>query len=554
MERGIIFKAKTVDEAIEKGLKQLGQTKEEVTIEILKKGRKGILSLGSLDAEVRISSKSKPVKKETTFESTDRGTAKIGKVWVENGEIHCSDPDEGELYVHIPATIQLYKNNTLMKEKTTISEKDKLKLEFKKEEIPTKWSIELAKNKVTATIKVIPGSISTYVLRNQKPASEITLEATQEINPNLTLTTVDIHEKLKSMGVSYGIQEEQIEKACSTEVNEQYIIAQGEPPIEGKHGWLEYKVLINEGKRFKEREDGSIDFREGKDIPSITSGTDIAIIHDPVPGKEGKAVTGESIPPQPVLPLQVRVGDGAKIIDSKIVATSMGRPSTQKRGNIVIVNVVPKLEHQGDVSMSSGNIKFNGDILISGNIEEHMEITAIGNIEVKGTTSEAKLKAGQSAIHYSNVISSEIIAGNIDKAVVEIIKENQLLELLDIPCDLGVSVQSPSVMNSFIISSGDVVITKQGCYNCTIYALGAIEINGFLRGGGVFAGQGVTINEAGSKGGTPTFITVPHDQTIIIKNVFAETTIQIGKRRYKFTKDMTNIVARIDEEGGLAIR
>ena len=220
----------------------------------------------------------------------------------------------------------------------------------------------------------------------------------------------------------------------------------------------------------------------------------------------------------------------------------------QKRGNTAIITVLPKLDHRGDVGLESGNLRFNGDIVISGNVENHMEVVANGSVEIRGTASEAKIKAGQSITHYSNVIASEILVGQ----QVEIM--NQLLEQSNVEAEIGVFVQMPSAINSTIYSSGDVFINKQGCYNCTIFAKGSVEVKGFVRGGRLFAGLGARLEEAGSKGGTPTLICVPHDQIITIKNVFSETTIQIGKRVYKFTKDMTNIVARIDEQGSIAIR
>lgn len=48
------FSAKTVDEAIAKGLAQLGVNRESVQIEIVREGSRGLLGLGSEDAIVRL--------------------------------------------------------------------------------------------------------------------------------------------------------------------------------------------------------------------------------------------------------------------------------------------------------------------------------------------------------------------------------------------------------------------------------------------------------------------------------------------------------------------
>lgn len=66
VERSLNVNAKTIDEAIERGLAQLGLPRDQVEVEIIKEGKRGVFGLGSEDAQVRL---------------TPRGTAstEIGK-------------------------------------------------------------------------------------------------------------------------------------------------------------------------------------------------------------------------------------------------------------------------------------------------------------------------------------------------------------------------------------------------------------------------------------------------------------------------------------------
>ena len=55
MEKSVIKTGKTVDEAIEAALSELGCTKEEATIEVVDEGTEGgFLGLGRKDAEVKV--------------------------------------------------------------------------------------------------------------------------------------------------------------------------------------------------------------------------------------------------------------------------------------------------------------------------------------------------------------------------------------------------------------------------------------------------------------------------------------------------------------------
>lgn len=50
--------AKTIDEAIELGLAQLGLTREQVDVEIIKEGKRGVFGIGSEDAQIRLTPRS----------------------------------------------------------------------------------------------------------------------------------------------------------------------------------------------------------------------------------------------------------------------------------------------------------------------------------------------------------------------------------------------------------------------------------------------------------------------------------------------------------------
>ena len=61
--REIEVSAKTVDEAIKSALEQLEMDKDQVEVVVLKKGRSGVLGMGSEDAVVKVKPKEKPLAK-----------------------------------------------------------------------------------------------------------------------------------------------------------------------------------------------------------------------------------------------------------------------------------------------------------------------------------------------------------------------------------------------------------------------------------------------------------------------------------------------------------
>lgn len=67
MEEKNVFSGKSVDEALDEGLKTLGLTLDEVDYQIVDEGKKGFLGLGSVEAKVKITPKLDDGKKTCAF-------------------------------------------------------------------------------------------------------------------------------------------------------------------------------------------------------------------------------------------------------------------------------------------------------------------------------------------------------------------------------------------------------------------------------------------------------------------------------------------------------
>lgn len=72
--RSVEARAKTVDKAISKALAELGVTRDEVEIEILNPGSRGLLGLGAEDAVVRVSITAEPTASERDVEAVGEET------------------------------------------------------------------------------------------------------------------------------------------------------------------------------------------------------------------------------------------------------------------------------------------------------------------------------------------------------------------------------------------------------------------------------------------------------------------------------------------------
>jgi uncharacterized protein len=444
----IVSKGKDINEAISIGLKILGAAKREVDIEIVQqesrgfmgiRGKRAVVKLTKLDAVPSKKSNDEIDVFNTLEKIIDKDHAEMpepvaeepkgppadslaGKVWVENGRLQCKASPNHFPMVTIGEGIKLYKNDQLVNEKTVIvSELDVYELKVKSEEKETRWSVKMDSQKLTVNVKVEPGYTINRKIADAEADHHIELQIEEKKEVLNTLQYSDLMSKLENLRVIHGFHQDEIVRASQTEVEGTFLIAEGIKAQPGKDGWVELKVNvddINDGP--KETKGGRVDFRETKTLPNVERGQVVAIIHPPMPGKMGYTVTNEPLPAKQTHPVVIRSGNGVSVVDDKIVATESGRPQVEERGKLVKVAILPKLVHEGNVDLSSGNIRFKGDVEIVGEVDERMVVEAEGDVIVHKTVTNATITSSGAVVTYGNIISSEVSAGKSNLLVVEL--------------------------------------------------------------------------------------------------------------------------------------
>jgi uncharacterized protein len=457
MEQTVISKGRNIDEAINVGLEVLQSKRDEVMIEIIQKETKGILRIGSKPAIVKLTkiAKQKEEPDHHNYGHLEEAIKSIavhahepihagekekhkqqempkpfaqneleGKVWVKDGKIFCRPSPLRYPTITVGRGVKLFKNNQLVTDTTVVTENDRLEIKTEEEIVETKWNITVDENKLNVILHVEPGMRKSFVIKDIEPDYHIELNAEEQIEICNDLQYKQILQKLKSLNVMQGFDFIAITNAVNTKKPGRFVIARGVKPQEGKNGWVELKVDIN-GQQAgpKLREDGTVDFRELKNIPAVHNGQVIAVVHPPIPGVPGVTVTNEPIPPQPTYPVIVHLGRGVTAVENgtKIVAIEKGRPLFEQNGMLVKVSIVEKFVHQGDVDIASGNIRFKGDVDITGNVEDGMSVEAEGNITVFKNVNRANITSKQSIFIQQNVIGSVVSSGTSNIFVSELV-------------------------------------------------------------------------------------------------------------------------------------
>ncbi|MBC7342555.1 MAG: DUF342 domain-containing protein [Clostridia bacterium] len=230
--------------------------------------------------------------------------------------------------------------------------------------------------------------------------------------PPPPLSLEELARALSARGITWGIDWDAVRQAAAATGEEEVVVARGKPPSPGEDARVE--VLFPEEERIEVLPEGSeaVDFRERFRLVTVSPGAVLARLHPACPGTPGTDVYGRPVPPPRVRELKLLAGRGVELAEGGLeaVAAAGGRPVAVRRRGMVRVDVLPSLTHLGDVDMASGNIVFDGDAHILGDVREGMRVSVGGRLTVAGSVDRAVVSAAASS-RLGNAIGSSVVVG-----------------------------------------------------------------------------------------------------------------------------------------------
>lgn len=411
----MIIRGRTVEDALLIAKTTFEPDESRLQVEVIDEGQQGFLGFFRRPAVIQVAAlqldKGQMHKDQDTEPDCD------GTVEVRHGKLYVRDPvGNGK-----PATVAptsgaiLFVNQVLALDPTPVFENDEIEIKLMEEVCPAQVEVEVSDDFLIAYVKVTPQITIRNELTDQAAQNALQLVAEGHEEKVKTITPAQIEEALQAKGAIFGLDHDAIQKASSEALGTPIAVARGKPVQQGKNGFVEYLFNVDPVEIVYD-DDERVDYWERYVFPSVNEGDVIAILHPPIPGVYGIKVTGEEISPDPVHEDVLHATDGVRISDDgqKAIAAIAGRPLIEDRGTKCL-KVTQLMIHHGDVDMTSGNLRFSGDLLVLGNVTEGMQVSVLGDVTVKGNVTGAVIRAGNRVICQGSVIKSQIYAGNLTR-------------------------------------------------------------------------------------------------------------------------------------------
>lgn len=285
------------------------------------------------------------------------------------------------------------------------------------------------------------------------------------------------HRIFAAKGVKYGLTDDTIqefvEKVRERQPVDGMVLALGMRPTAGAEPY--FAVVYQEANRLLDQK--TISLRERQPQNWVHKGQVIAEIRFKKPFILGKTVTDEEVhPDHGELPL-VHLGEGVATKGPlQFIATIDGVPAIQD----LDISVQQSLSVPHSVNLTSGNIHFNGPVIIKGNIESGAVVEVGGDLTVQGVIEGGTVRVG------GNLQVNGGILANKNGGVY--VQQNITADFIDnakVECRGSVTV-SRSITNADLVVGENLTITaKDGVlFAGNIMVWGKIECHNFGRSGG----------------------------------------------------------------------
>ena len=209
---------------------------------------------------------------------------------------------------------------------------------------------------------------------------------------DLTITENDIYYKLDKLKIRMPTNIDEIKRIIQNKklvVNE--IISSGVPPVNGTDAQIVYMVDIDKSAKPLIKEDGKVDYHRSNEIKCVEEDQHLAHLISAKAGKPGLNVFNEPIPCKDGNALKLPGGLNTYFSPDSCDLYSKISGHLYLTDGLINIERVYVLSH--DVDFTSGDIHYNGEVIINGDVKTGFTVETDGNILINGSVEGATIKS-----------------------------------------------------------------------------------------------------------------------------------------------------------------
>ena len=276
--------------------------------------------------------------------------------------------------------------------------------------------------------------------------------APEEGSPDFTVS--DMMPAINAAGVIHGIDDDKLKELADNKLfGEAITFATGHAPVEGRDGAITYNFDLEQKKpNLKEDEHGRVNLKELNLIQNVMAGDVLASLTAPQNGISGMNVKGEELLPAETHPVAFAKGKNVSISadGTQLIADIDGHVYWDGNVNVSDVYEVET------VDAATGNIRFNGSVAVSGEINDGFEIHAAKDVTIATSVGRVTIVAAGNITIDGGILGQE-------KAIIRAggdIRANFVQDIDELEAK-GSIIIGEYILNSHLTAIGPIMVKSQ---------------------------------------------------------------------------------------------
>jgi len=279
-------------------------------------------------------------------------------------------------------------------------------------------------------------------------------------------------DELKARNITYGLDEAAITNMLDNRVlEEEVIIGHGTPPRSGHDAEVQ---LLRLPPSFMHSADerGQVDYKEVENVSEVKEGDVIARKIPSDAGEPGFNVFGREVRPPAVRDAHLPAGRNTVISEDGLELRAAKNGYLRWSGDKI--DVVELYLVMGNVGPSTGNIRYQNQVEIHGDIQAGFEVTTGGDVEIFGSVDGGKVISEGGTI----TVRKGVMGSSEGPAVVQAQGDVQIgrARFANIQSKTGNVTANAAVENSEIRAAGDLTLYAGPAMNCIVEVGGKVDV------------------------------------------------------------------------------
>ena len=337
----------------------------------------------------------------------------------------------------------------------------------------------------------------------------------------------DLLKDLEFNGVKFGIIESEVDKYINNkQYCTDYIMAVGKNAVNGHDAKIIYKFNTDLQAKPKENEDGTVDFYDLDIIASVSEGDELAELIKEDEGTPGMDVRGRLIKPAKVEKLSFKYGRDISVSEDglHLISNITGHAILDHENKVKVSNIFTVAK---DVDISTGDINYDGNVEVRGNVINGFKITATGDVIIGGTAEGVQITAGGKIILKRGIrgmgkgilkSGSNIVAKFVENTTVQ----------------SGGYIMADAIIYSDVSAKSDVIVNSR---------------KGYVNGGTIRSETRIRVKNAGSEMGTRTNMEVGVDPSLLKRYKTVQNKIEEVMKRMEVSSKSIELYKRKLQNG-----